>query len=198
MGLRDYQRATAAYAEARALFQGLGGLPGPDIPVSILMGDVAQAEGDLERAQQLYDEGLAEARARGDGHAVAHALRLCARLRRAQGDDARALTLLRENASVIVPLKDVRCAYSCLEDFAAILSTFDQPADVARLFGAAEAIREVIGRPLARDQLALHERGVAAVKRRLDPDVFATAWEEGRAMTLEQAIAYALEHPGPM
>jgi hypothetical protein len=35
------------------------------------------------------------------------------------------------------------------------------------------------------------------VQRRLDPESFATAWAEGRAMTLEQAVTYALEQPTP-
>jgi hypothetical protein len=42
-----------------------------------------------------------------------------------------------------------------------------------------------------------HDRGVATVKRRLDPESFATAWAEGRAMTLEQALPYALDTTAP-
>jgi predicted ATPase len=198
LGTGDHQLAVALFTEARALFRDLGGEYGPELPIAILLGDVAQALDDHDRAQQLYDEGLAEARARGDGHAVAHTLRELARLCRMQGDPEQAFTLLRQSAAVIVPLKDVRCAYSCLEDFAAALCEHDQPSDVARLFAAAEALRELIGRPLARSQLEPHDRGVATVKQRLDPEAFATAWAEGRVMTLEQAIAYALERPAPM
>jgi hypothetical protein len=36
-------------------------------------------------------------------------------------------------------------------------------------------------------------RAVAAVREQLDAATFTTVWTEGRAMTLEQAIAYALE-----
>jgi hypothetical protein len=39
----------------------------------------------------------------------------------------------------------------------------------------------------------LVDRAVAAARRSLDEEAFATAWAEGRTMTLEQAIAYALE-----
>jgi hypothetical protein len=35
------------------------------------------------------------------------------------------------------------------------------------------------------------------VRRVLDQEAFAAAWAEGRAMTLEQAVAYALEEPSP-
>jgi hypothetical protein len=43
-------------------------------------------------------------------------------------------------------------------------------------------------RPEAGDQ----ERSCAAIRERPDGTVFASAWAEGRAMTLEQAIEYAL------
>jgi len=36
------------------------------------------------------------------------------------------------------------------------------------------------------------ERNVAAARAMLDPQEFDAAWAEGRAMTPEQAIAYAL------
>jgi len=61
------------------------------------------------------------------------------------------------------------------------------------LFGAAEALRALIGKPLTRAQLATHDRDVATVERWLEPASFAAAWAEGQAMTLDQAIAYALE-----
>ncbi|MFA0754594.1 MAG: hypothetical protein YPKNTGVA_000088, partial [Candidatus Fervidibacter sp.] len=39
------------------------------------------------------------------------------------------------------------------------------------------------------------EQIVTELRSALGDEAFAVAWEEGRAMTLEQAIAYALEHP---
>ena len=42
-----------------------------------------------------------------------------------------------------------------------------------------------------------YERTVAAVRASLARQAFAAAWAEGRAMTLEQAIAYALEETNP-
>jgi len=202
-GLGEHQHALALLDEARDRFRDLGGESGPELPPVLMMGDVAQAKGDLDRAQHFYDEALVEARAQGDSHAVAHTLRNCARLRRMQGDDEGAFAMLQESAASLLPLKDVRCAYVCLEDFAGILHRYDQPSVVARLFGAAEALRELIGIPLTgnslamHDQIAVHERGVAAVKQRLAPEAFAAAWAEGRAMTLEQALGLALTVAGP-
>ena len=196
-GLGDPQRSFALLAESRALFRELGEESGPEWPLVLLMADVTQGQGDLDRAERLYEEALAEARTRGDIHAVAHGLRNWGRIRRLRGDAERAFMMLRESVLLLVPFKDVRCAFTCLEDFAAALCEHDQPADVARLFGAAEAVRELIGKPLDGGLLVHHDRSVAAVQQRLAPEAFAAAWAEGRAMTMDQALAYALERPAP-
>jgi hypothetical protein len=98
---------------------------------------------------------------------------------------------------LLVPFKDVRCAYTCLEDFGAALCEHDHPADIARLFGAAEAVRGLIGKPLDGGLRVHHDLAVAVVQARLAPEAFAAAWAEGRAMTMDQALAYALERPTP-
>jgi hypothetical protein len=65
-------------------------------------------------------------------------------------------------------------------------------ARAARLHGAAETLRETIGVPLTTMERALYDP--AAV--RASPEL-ASAWAEGRAMTLEQAVAYALDELPP-
>ncbi len=42
-------------------------------------------------------------------------------------------------------------------------------------------------------ELAILERNLAAARAQLDEDAWMAAWEQGRGMTMEQAIAYALE-----
>jgi hypothetical protein len=61
-----------------------------------------------------------------------------------------------------------------------------------RRLGAAEATRDVLGLPIPPGDRAAYERDVAAVRDLLDAAARETAWAAGRAMTLEQAIAYAL------
>jgi hypothetical protein len=114
-----------------------------------------------------------------------------------QGNPEQALRLLRESAALYVPLKDIRCACILLEDLAGVLGERGSADDAARLFGAAEALRTLIGKPLTRVQLATHNGDLAAVERRLEPEAFAEAWADGQAVTLEQALAYAAELPTP-
>jgi hypothetical protein len=67
-----------------------------------------------------------------------------------------------------------------------------KPERTARLCGAAEALRDILCLPLGPVDRAEYERNVAAARAALGKEAFVAAWAEGRAMTLEQAVAYAL------
>jgi hypothetical protein len=60
---------------------------------------------------------------------------------------------------------------------------------------AAEALRESIGSPVPPDQLERHRRGMERARASLSEQAFASAWETGKLMPLEQAIACALQEP---
>jgi hypothetical protein len=68
-----------------------------------------------------------------------------------------------------------------------------QPEKAARVFGAAEALREAIGAPVPPVERPDYDRAVAAARARLGEVAFSSGWAEGRAMTLEQAMSYALK-----
>ena len=63
----------------------------------------------------------------------------------------------------------------------------------ARLLGASEALLEKMGFGVQSSDLLEIERNVAATREQLDKVAFEAAWSDGRAMSLEQAIAFALE-----
>ena len=54
-------------------------------------------------------------------------------------------------------------------------------------------MREAIGADLPPIDIHSYERLLAALRRELDQAAVAQAWNEGRAMRLDQAIAYALQ-----
>ena len=62
-----------------------------------------------------------------------------------------------------------------------------------RLFGVAAARREQIGFPVDPVDRPDYDRDVAAAHAQLFPGEWDAGWPEGKAMTLEQALAYALE-----
>jgi hypothetical protein len=63
----------------------------------------------------------------------------------------------------------------------------------ARLFGAAELLREEISGPREAPYPAEYELRITRVRSLLGEPTFAAAWAEGRTMALEQAVEYALE-----
>jgi hypothetical protein len=69
----------------------------------------------------------------------------------------------------------------------------DRVQQAARLFGAAAALRERAGVPVAPARREEYERQVATARAMLDTAAFAAAWAEGRAMPPEQAIRVARE-----
>ena len=60
----------------------------------------------------------------------------------------------------------------------------------------AEALRELVGTRLLPSERAGYERDLAAVRAELGEEAFAEDWAEGRAMSVEQAVAYALDGRG--
>jgi hypothetical protein len=78
---------------------------------------------------------------------------------------------------------------------ATVASAWDEPARAAHLLGAADALSAAIGAPLPAREQALFQSVAANVRAQLGEAGFLAAWREGRAMTLEQAIEYALTPP---
>jgi hypothetical protein len=70
-----------------------------------------------------------------------------------------------------------------------------RPERAARLFGTAAPVREAITAPLAPAERVIIDADLEAAYARLGEGAFASAWAEGRTMTLEQAIACALSEP---
>ena len=62
----------------------------------------------------------------------------------------------------------------------------------ARLFGAVAALRESDGSREIPGWRTINERDEAAARTSLGDEAFAAAWTEGRTLSLEQAVAYAL------
>jgi tetratricopeptide (TPR) repeat protein len=67
-----------------------------------------------------------------------------------------------------------------------------QPAQAARFLGAVESVLETFFKPLSTWDDLEYERVTDRVRTQLDEASLAVAWEAGRALTLEQALAEAL------
>ena len=108
-----------------------------------------------------------------------------------QRDHDRARGLLAESLAIARELGDPRVVIDGLEISAYLAVAVGRMDRAARLQGAAEALRETIGVPLSPSERALYEVTMLPAVRAAPG--FAAAWAEGRVMSVEQAVAYALE-----
>ncbi len=189
--LEDYRNAGSLFEESLGLFRELGEARGIAYSMNNL-GLVAYGQGDYGRAANLLGESLALFRELGDKLGLGVCLEGLAGLAAAQADYERAKTLYDETLAVRMEIGDREGVAGCLEGLAALSCTQRSPERAARLFGAAEALRENIGYPIPPADLSDYKHNVASARAALGEQIFAAAWSEGRAMIMDQAIAYAL------
>ena len=189
----EYTSAAALVGESVALYRALADLPGAGLTLTVL-GQVALAEGDFARAERLFDESEELLRAAGSWWRLTVNLTIRAIATAMRGDHAQTIALLRETLALALRLHDTQNAAYGLEGLAGALTMLGQGRRGARLFGAAEALREGTGSVIRLAVLReLRERHLAALDAQLDADELAAKWAEGRAMPSEEAVAYALE-----
>jgi predicted ATPase/class 3 adenylate cyclase len=184
-----YQRALELHDESLALRRQLGEKGGIAHALSGLA-DLAIRTGDLPHATALYEEVLETAREVQDVDFVAFTLVNLAHIARLEANEARVISLLRQGLNLAGRQGATYLLAEGLEEVATVALGRDQAVLAARLFGASKVIREASGfAPWFPDD---HERNLAQARRQLG-EHFAAAWNEGRAMTVEEAVAHALE-----
>jgi hypothetical protein len=157
----------------------------------------ARAAGDFVAAHALHLEGAALSRQVGDRRAIGMALIGAAFTWRLQGDLVRAITLYQEALGSLHELGDRWMLARSLEGLAAVHSLQSEHRRAARIYGAAEALRETIGAPVNISLRPDYDYRVADSCRALGAMEFEAIWAEGRAMSLDQTVAFALEGPIP-
>jgi DNA-binding CsgD family transcriptional regulator len=79
-----------------------------------------------------------------------------------------------------------------------VTSAQGQPERAARLYGAAEALREASGAALSTEERAERDRDVARARGGVERAAFEAARAAGKAMSLEQAVIFALADAQPI
>jgi predicted ATPase/class 3 adenylate cyclase len=193
----DYAQARSFYQQSLALSRELGDKGGIISYALNNLGNVAYLQGDHEAACALLEESLAIKRELGDKSGTAYTLNVLGRAVREQGNHALAGSLLVESLGIRRELEDKLGMAECLEGLAGLAEAQGQHERAAQLFGAAEALRGMIGAPIPPSDRAAHDRYVASTRASLDEPLFNVAWAEGRGKTLDQAIEFGLSAASP-
>jgi predicted ATPase/DNA-binding CsgD family transcriptional regulator len=161
------------------------------------LGSATLAQGDHAAAQSFLEEAVAICRETGDDWVLALTLRNLAIAAFRQGNYERAETLLKESLAVLQEPQEKVYTTQSLDSLAVVVSMHGEHKRAARLFGAAEALREAVGANVLPFYRADYELGVATARAGLGEEAFEEAWAQGRTMTPEEAIGYALQ-PQPI
>jgi predicted ATPase/DNA-binding SARP family transcriptional activator len=156
-------------------------------------GIILQKRGDLEAARAAFKEALHHSRELGHSSRIAWSLRNLGRIALAREDRAAARGYLTEALGVEWRVGAMAEVAWALEDLATVAAADGQTTRAGRLFGAAERLQEEIGNANRSWESAEHARRVAGFRAQLMDQTCATVWEEGRAMTSEEAIAFAFD-----
>jgi tetratricopeptide (TPR) repeat protein len=153
---------------------------------------LAEYEGDYPKARSLYEQSLDLFRELGDHGKVAWTLHGLGFVALCQQDFARARSLLTESLILFCDSEARWGKVRALERFANLAMAQGQATRAVRLLGAADAAREIAGSPLPPSEREEQDQIIAEARSTLEENAFNMAWAEGQAMSLEQAVEYAL------
>jgi DNA-binding CsgD family transcriptional regulator len=149
-------------------------------------------KGDYEQAAALNEEAAALLRERGYKGGLEMILDNQGWAALLQGDHDAARTYYAESLTLCKELDDRMIAAESLEGLACISVVEGDAKRAAKMFGAAEILREVVGFKHTPEEDALREPYLAAACSLVDEEAWEEAWVEGKTMGLQQAVEYAL------
>ena len=187
----DHASARALYEECLAIKRELGDRWGLAATLNNL-GNLAAAQGDYHASRTQLEESLAIQRELGDRGGIATALENLGSVAYDLGEPASARALHVESLTMRHELGDKLGVVISLQVLAAVVATLGSPLRAARIWGVAERLRADIGSALQPQDRSRHDQRVAAARAASGNDAaFDRAWQEGRTLTLEQAIELA-------
>ena len=188
----DVRAARAAYDEGLSIARSQGT---PE-DVSLFAFHLAQLSwlvGELDAGELFGEEALRVGREAGSTTWPPYALFVLASLAHERGDVSGAGARYREAIELAWEHHDRLCIRMALPGLAGLATLEGDPVRALRLAGAANALEENAGIwafPPIRDR---HERWLEAAREAVDPQAREAAWAAGRALNLEETVAYALE-----
>jgi tetratricopeptide (TPR) repeat protein len=193
-GLGDYERAKAALQEALMYSEQLG-VPAMSGACLANLGELAWEQGQFEHAQIYQERAVEVARTMGDMHVMAIGLHNLAKVLISRGDAPRAVTCMSHGLQLIRNPDGEKWITGLLLTMSAQALSADGRARAAASLGAVSSriLAEVGYAPSPRER-EMNEGLMARARSMLDEPTWEQAWEAGEAMSLEQAVDFALSN----
>ena len=198
----DQEGAVARFTESLDLMRAVGDQWGMAVD-AVDLGRAAELQGDLEGAVAYYEDSRRLYGQVGDVGAAAHSFVHLARVARLQGDLPRADTLGRSGLSISWRAGDRSMIAEGLDGLAqtavalVVAGAIAYGTRAAHLLGATATLRETLGAPDLSPERETTRAYEASARAALGEEAWAAAFAAGRALSLEGAIAEALQiEPG--
>jgi predicted ATPase len=193
--LNDLTRAQRLLEESLALFREVGDEQGV-AKVLWGLGNVRLVHGDAQGALAISQESLEMARKLGDRYGQTWSLWLVGASALESGRLPLARKSLREALGMLSAAGDTSGMPIMLSELSGVALESGDPRHAVRLQAAAEAVEDSIGTGLGR-ATSRREARAESVRKLIAQEDLADAWAEGEAMSVDEAVAYALElEPG--
>ena len=187
----DLDRARLHFGEAKRLSEEMGNTDS-SAWATVNLGVIAHAGGDDRQATLSLKESLAQFRAVDGRGGIVHVFQALGYVAHGQGDVEQATDLFRDSLRLAAEMVSPSLIADILVGFVRVAAA-GQPERAARLSGSLAAVLTALEIGLSPIARSGYDRDIAVARAQLDEATFAAAEAEGRAMTLEQAIAYALD-----
>jgi adenylate cyclase len=191
MMTEDFAVARPAFTDSIHIFREIGDRWSVCSPLNNL-GMVARYQGNNQEARQLLEESVRVRRRLGDKWGIANSLNSLTNLLLHIHQPETVRPLLSESLQLNYEIGDRTAIAYCLEDFAGLATAQSEFWQAFCLIGAALALRHEVGSPLPPGEQADLDKLLAPARAALSFDQVEAAIAAGRAMSLEEAIAYAL------
>ena len=155
---------------------------------------VLTAAGELDQAIERGEQALILSRSLGELFVRGFVLNFLGQATWLRGDKPRGEALALEAAACKHALDDRNGLGIVLETLAWMAAELGRHERAARLLGVAERVRNETSQTLIELFRSQHERSVSIARRRLGSPSYDAAFARGRAMTIDEGIAFALEH----
>jgi predicted ATPase/class 3 adenylate cyclase len=157
--------------------------------LAILIGDL----GDRERERELHTDILRKSRAMGNERLEAGALAELATFARDDGRLGDAESMLKDATRIEHRRGDVLSVVINLGRLASVLARGGRTRVATQLLSSSEALTEGLGASVPFWAEKRNNETRTIIHEHLDEAAFAEAWEQGQKLTLDEAVALALD-----
>jgi predicted ATPase/class 3 adenylate cyclase len=148
--------------------------------------------GDPERGRALHEENLRRARALSNERIEAITLGALAMLALQEGRVEDVVPMLKESHRLHRKIGDpLQTAFNVFR-FAHLVAAQGSAETATRVLSSADALSEEVGLTLRSWDPEFFDETLATIHARLDETAVAAAWEQGRSLTADEAVALAL------